>query len=58
MKDKIIATEIKLRKLLQRIEKLRDIPLTYEVLAKYQKIKIKIDELSDLITEIEADKEF
>lgn len=57
MKDKIIATEIKLRKLLQRIEKLRDIPLTYEVLTKYQKIKLKIDELSDLISEIEAEEE-
>lgn len=58
MKDKMIATEIKLRKLLQRVEKLRNIPLTYEVLAKYQKIKIKIDELDDLITEIEAEEEF
>lgn len=54
MKDKIIATEIKLRKLLVRIEKLTDIPLTYEVLTKIQKIKVKIDELDDLITEIEA----
>lgn len=58
MKDKIIATEIKLRRLLQRTEKLRDMPLSYEVLAKYQKVKLKIEELSDLITEIEAEEEF
>ena len=54
MKDKMIATEINLRRLLRRIEKLRDIPLSYEMLAKYQKMKFKIDELGDLITEIEA----
>jgi len=58
MKDRIIAVEVNLRRLLQRIEKLRNIPLTYEVLTKIQKIKLKIDELSDLITEIEADQEF
>lgn len=58
MKDKIIATEVNLRKLLERIEKLRNIPLTYEVLSKIQKVKLKIDELEDLITEIEADQEF
>jgi hypothetical protein len=54
MKEKIIATEINLRSLLDRIEKLRNIPLSYEVLAKYQKIKVKVDELNELITEIEA----
>lgn len=54
MKERIIAIEVNLRRLLQRIEKLRDIPLSYEVLAKYQKVKLKIDELSDLITEIDA----
>lgn len=54
MKDKIIATEVNLRRLLDRIEKLRDIPLTYEVLSKIQKVKLKIDELNDLISEIEA----
>jgi hypothetical protein len=57
MKDKIIATEVNIRKLLQRIEKLREIPLSYEVLNKIQKVKLKIDELNDLITEIEADQE-
>jgi hypothetical protein len=54
MKERIIAIEVNLRKLLQRIEKLRNIPLSYEVLAKIQKVKLKIDELSDLITEIEV----
>lgn len=54
MKDKIIATEVNLRRLLDRIENLRNIPLSYEVLAKIQKIKLKIDELKDLITEIDA----
>lgn len=54
MKERIIAIEVNLRTLLQRIEKLKDIPLSYEVLAKIQKVKLKIDELSDLITEIEA----
>lgn len=58
MKDKIIAIEVNLRKLAERIEKLRNIPLTYEVLNKIQKVKLKIDELNDLITEIEADQEF
>lgn len=58
MKDRIIAIEVNLRRLLQRIEKLRNIPLSYEVLTKIQKVKHKIDELSDLITEIEADQEF
>lgn len=57
MKERIIATEVNLRKLLQRIEKLRNIPLTYEMLAKFQKIKVKIDELKDLISEIEAEEE-
>lgn len=54
MKDRIIAIEVNLRRLLDRIEKLRDIPMTYEVLAKIQKIKLKIDELDDLIAEVEA----
>jgi hypothetical protein len=54
MKDKIIATEVNLRRLLERLEKLRDIPLSYEVLTKIQKVKLKIDELNDLIIEIEA----
>ncbi|MBL1121405.1 MAG: hypothetical protein D8M26_00785 [Ignavibacteriae bacterium] len=58
MKDRIIAIEVNLRRLLQRIEKLRNIPLSYEVLNKIQKVKLKIDELNDLITEIEADQEF
>lgn len=58
MKERIIAIEVNLRKLLNRIEMLREIPLSYEVLAKYQKMKLKIGELSDLITEIEADQEF
>ena len=55
--DTISALEVNLRMLLQRIEKLRNIPLTYEVLTKIQKVKLKIDELSDLITEIEAEEE-
>lgn len=58
MKDKIIAIEVNLRRLLQRIEKLRNIPLTYEVLSKIQKVKIKIDEMNDLLNELEADQEF
>ncbi|MCZ7616733.1 MAG: hypothetical protein M5T52_24990 [Ignavibacteriaceae bacterium] len=58
MKDKIIAIEVNLRRLLERNEKLRNIPLSYEVLAKMQKVKLKIDELNDLISEIEADQEF
>lgn len=58
MKERIIAIEVSLRRLLQRIENLRNIPLSYEVLAKYQKVKLKIDELDDLITEIEAEEEF
>lgn len=58
MKDRIIAIEVNLRRLLQRIEKLRNITLSYEVLNKIQKVKLKIDELNDLITEIEADQEF
>jgi len=57
MKERIIATEVNLRRLLQRVEKLRDIPLSYEVLSKIQKIKLKIDELSDLLTQIEAEEE-
>lgn len=57
MKDRIIATEVNLRRLLERIEKLRNIPLTYEVLSKIQKVKLKIDELRDLISEIEAKEE-
>lgn len=57
MKDKIVAIEVNLRKLLQRIEMLRNIPLTYEVLAKFQKIKVKIDELSELIIDIETEEE-
>lgn len=57
MKERIIATEVNLRRLLDRIEKLRNITLTYEVLSKIQKIKLKIDELSDLISEIEAEEE-
>lgn len=58
MKDRIIATELNLRRLLERIEKLRNISLSYEVLSKIQKVKLKIDELRDLISEIEADEEF
>ena len=57
MKERIIAIEVNLRRLLERMEKLRDIPLSYEVLAKIQKIKLKVDELSDLIIEIEAGEE-
>jgi hypothetical protein len=57
MKERIIAIEVNLRKLLQRIEKLRNIPLSYEMLAKFQKIKVKIDELNGMITEIEAEEE-
>lgn len=57
MKDRIIAIEVNLRRLLDRIEKLRDIRLSYEVLAKFQKIKVKVDELDELITEIEAEEE-
>lgn len=57
MKDRIIAIEVNLRRLLQRIEKLREIPLSYEVLNKIQKMKLKIDELSDLLSELEAEEE-
>ena len=57
MKERIIAIEVNLRRLLERIEKLRNIPLSYEVLNIIQKIKLKIDELSDLISEIEAEEE-
>jgi hypothetical protein len=37
---------------------LRNVPLTYEKLVKLQKAKLKVDELNDLITCIEADQEF
>ncbi len=57
MRDRIIAIEVNLRKLLQRVEKLREIPLSYEVLNKIQKMKLKIDELSDLLSELEAEEE-
>ena len=53
MKERITAIEVNLRNLLQRIERLRNIKLSYEVLAKTQKVKLKIDELNDLIAELE-----
>ena len=58
MKERIIALEVNLRNLIQRIERLRNIPLSYEKIVKLQKAKLKIDELNDLITELEADQEF
>ena len=53
MKERITAIEVNLRNLLQRIERLRNIKLSYEVLAKTQKVKLKIDEMGDLISEME-----
>ena len=57
MKDKIMVIEVIFRKLLQRIEKLKNIPLSYEVLVKVQKVKVKIEELGDLISVIEVEEE-
>jgi restriction endonuclease S subunit len=58
MKEKLAAIQLNLRLLLKRLEEL-EIPVPdYEVNAKLQKIMLKIDELSDLVTEMEADQEF
>jgi len=54
MKERIIALEVNLRRLLHRIEKMRDIPLSYEKLVKMQRVKLKVDELNDLISELEV----
>jgi hypothetical protein len=54
MKERIAALEVNLRNLLQRVEKLRNLPLSYERLAKLQKVKLKVDELNDIISELEA----
>lgn len=54
MKERITAIKLNLRILLKRFEEL-EIPVPdYEISAKVQKIMLKIDELGDLVTELEA----
>jgi len=53
MKERISALEVNLRKLLLRVEKMRDMPLSYEKIVKLQRVKLKVDELGDLLSELE-----
>lgn len=57
MKEKLAAIKVNLRLLLKRIEELKPEQVSYELIAKLQKIELKVDELADLITEIEANEE-
>ena len=54
MKDKITAIKVNLRLLLKRVEELKIDKPDYDVNAKLQKAELKVDELSDLITEIDC----
>lgn len=54
MNERLKAIEVNLRILLGRVEGWRIDGLTYEVIAKLQDIELKIDQLNDLLTELDA----
>ena len=58
MNEKIKELETRVRLVLKRIEELKIETLTYENIAKFQKLELRLDEINDLITWIEADQEF
>ena len=58
MKEKLKAIEVNLRILLQKVEQLKLNVPDYQITFNLQKVQLKIDELNDLITELEADQEF
>ena len=57
MKDKIKAIETNLRILLKRFEGLQIDKPDYGINAKLRKVELKVDEINDLLTEIEAMEE-
>jgi hypothetical protein len=53
MKERIKAIEVNLRFLLNRVEELKLNVPDYQVNALLQKLQLKIDEVSDLLSELE-----
>ncbi|MDO8549793.1 MAG: hypothetical protein Q7S39_06550 [Ignavibacteria bacterium] len=54
MKERISALKVNLRLLLMRVEKLEVNMIDYNLINKIEKIRLKIDELSDCLSEVEA----